>query len=240
MYVKPFEEFINEMANLSQEVLKFKAGDAIVITQRFSMSDLDFSKSARTLWGQKIASSLNVHMKLSADSQSYQYKYEPGDVLFVFSKSGQVNNKGLAKITGYMGGFGYANDDTPAQFRNSGIEVTLDYDDFLTQTIILSLLEGKSKQISFNQVSKDSRESIQTHIKVNRIITRLVKRKPIKYDDMEITSYNTMGEAGIEFIGFDKDSGDKLPNKLVKWSNIRAGKFLETSTGKEITGNPVA
>lgn len=239
-YIPTFEQFINEKyenikeSNLSREFLKFKPGDVVVITKSIKPTDFDFRKSARTWWGEKVASSLNIVTR--GDEYNKNRMYNPGDVLWIFTKPSTIDSKGKAKITGYAGGFEGSLSDNPERYSTTSFEITYNYDYASTQIIILALIEGYAEVVKYNQLPKAVRDEQEAKIKMNRVREE-IRNNSVIYGDMEVTEYDW--KAGNYIIkGYNKDTGDKMPDKLVKANEIASGKFISTKTNKEITGDP--
>lgn len=239
-YIPTFEQFIYEKyenikeSNLSREFLKFKPGDVVVITKSIKPTDFDFRKSARTWWGEKVASSLNIVTR--GDKYNKNRMYKPGDVLWIFTKPSTIDSKGKAKITGYAGGFEGSLSDNFERHGTTAFEVTYEYDYASTQIIILALIEGYAEVVKYNKLPKDVRIKQEAKIKIDRILEEIINNSVI-YDDMEITERG-WNKNGYIFKGYNKDTGDKMPDKLVKPNEIVSGKFISTKTNKEITGDP--
>jgi hypothetical protein len=242
-YIPTFKQFINERydllneANLSQELLKFKPGDTVVITKSITPKDFDFRKSARTWWGEKVASEFNIITR--GDEYNRDRTFTPGDVLWIFTKPSTIDSKGRAKITGVAGGFQGSLSDDPGKYSNTAFEVTYNYDRIETQIIILALQEGYAEVINYNKLPKSKRDELEASIKMDRV-RDIIRNNSVIYGDMEVTAYLWQGGRGHYILkGYNKDTGEKMPDKLVKSGTIASETFIDSKTKKEISGNPL-
>jgi hypothetical protein len=239
--MKTFEQYINESynneaineANLSKEFLKFQPGDAIEITKSFSIADFNYKKSARTWWGEKIASTSNIIVKNDYNKNRI---YHPGNVIWIFTNPSTIDSKGRANISGYYGGFKGSFDDTPGEQGLTSFSVISNYDEPIVQTIILALLEGYAKVVKYNDLAKSVRDEHESNIKMDRV-RDAIRGNSVIYGDMEITDYEWKSGNYI-LKGYNKETGDKMPDRLVKAPELARGTFINSKNGEEITGDP--
>lgn len=226
MKILNFEDFVNE-ANLSEEFLKFSPGDVVIMTKSVKLSDFDFKKSATTWWGQKVMNSLN--MATRNDSR----EIKRNDILWIFTSPSKIDSKGKARITGYAGGF--LND----KHHTTNFKVTYDYEMISVQLIILSLMEGYAKVVKYNELPDNIRREKEEEIRLSRVREE-IRNGGVILDDMEIISYDWEGLKNDRYIfkGYHKDTGEKLPDILMKGHDIRNKTFINVNTGEEITGDP--
>lgn len=234
-HIQTFEGFLNE-ANLSQEFMNFQTGDAVIVTNNFKPTDLNFRKSARTWWGEKVASLKNMWAK---DQMKYNpdRTYKSGDPLFVFTKPSKIDAKGLATIFGYAGYFfgDFSPNHDANEFTLSAYNLSYDYDEMMTQTVILAILGGYAEVKKYSDIKANLRTEFEAELKRDRITSEILKKNTVIYDDMEIHKYEWT-KTGYIFSGFDTKTGNEIPKKLVKFEDIIKGKFI--SNGQEITNEP--
>jgi hypothetical protein len=234
-HIKTFESFLNE-ANLSKEFMRFNPGDVVLVTSSFKPTALNYKDSAKTWWGQKISSLKNMWAK---DTLKYNPDrvYKTGDPLFVFTKPSTIDSEGLAHIYGYAGFFfgDFAANRDPNDFALSERDLEWDYNDMMTQTIILAIMEGYAEVGKYSDIDAKARNEFETEIKKARITSPLIKDIPVLYDGMQIHKWERTNQ-GYIFSGFDPKTGNEVPKRLVKFADIANGKF--TVNGKEITGDP--
>jgi hypothetical protein len=239
--MKTFEQYINESynneaineANLSKEFLKFQPGDAIEITKSFNIADFNYKKSARTWWGEKIANASNIIVKSDYNKNRI---YQPGNVIWIFTNPSTIDSKGRANIAGYYGGFKGSFDDTPGEQGLTSFSVISNYDETIVQTIILALLEGYAKVVKYNDLAKSVRDEHESNIKMDRV-RDAIRGNSVIYGDMEITDYEW--KAGNYILkGYNKETGDKMPDRLVKAPELARGTFINSKNSEEITGDP--
>ena len=235
-HIKTFESFLNE-ANLSQEFMKFQPGDAVIINKAFKPTDLNFRNSARTWWGEKVASLKNMWakeiMKFSPDRE-----YKSGEPLFVFTRPSKIDSKGFATIFGYAGfffGLSANKGQSPDEFALEAAAKSYDYNEMMTQTIILAILGGYATVKKYSDISQNIRNEFEAEVKLERITSEILKKNTVIYDGMEIHKYE-WAKTGYIFSGFDVQTGNEVPNKLVKFEDIVKGKFV--CNGNELTSNP--
>ena len=235
-HLHTFESFLNE-ANLSQEFMNFQPGDAVIINKAFKPTDLNFRKSARTWWGEKIASLKNMWAK---DTMKYNpdREYKSGDPLFVFTRPSKIDSKGLAIIYGYAGFFFGLNankNQSEDDFALSAYNLSYDYDDMMTQTIILAILGGYAEVKKYSDIKANLRTEFEAEVKRDRLTSEILKKNTVIYDDMEIHKYEWT-KTGYIFSGFDAKTGNEVPKKLVKFEDIVKGKFI--CNGQELSSDP--
>ena len=232
-----FEEFVNEMANLSENFLDFEKGDIILVKKPFRPSDLDFKKAAVTWWGKNISS---LHNMFSKDELKWNPNrtYKKGDPLFIFTANSKMNDKGMATIYGYAGYFlglnadkEQSSDDFTLEDRNS----IYTYEDYLVRLIALAIIEGYVEHTSYNKLDAKLKNEFEASIKRDRVSSAILKNKTVVYDGMEIHKYEWSKTEYI-FSGFDANTGNEIPKRLVKFEDIVKGKFL--ADGEEISGDP--
>jgi hypothetical protein len=232
--VKSYEEFVNE-ANLSDGFLSMRKGDAVIVTRDFLPTDLDYKKSATTLWGQKVVSLKNIWAK-DQMKENPGRTYKKGDVLFLFTQPVKLDNKGRANIRGYGGGFpGSLAREDQNKFYITPFESTYPYDDMMTQTIILALLSGYASVYSKEAIDPKIWSNLKSSIKVDRIWNAVRRKETVIHEDMEIHKFE-YGNPGYILSGFDKTTRNRLPDKFIKIEDILRDKFI--ANGKEISGDP--
>jgi hypothetical protein len=202
-YIKLFEQFVNE-ANLSDEVLKIKKGDVVIITKDLKLTELNFKKSALTWWGKNISSVLN---SVSKDNKNKTYK--KGDILFIASKNGKVDSDGMGKLYGYQGGW-----DSSDEYHIAPFDLKHPYKGYITQIIILALLNGFAKVIPYNSLDKSKKLEFELGVLRERVRLAISYNKKVLYDGMIVTSY-TYDSGMMVLSGFDADTKNKMPDKMV-------------------------
>ena len=231
-HLKSINDFLNE-SNLSEEFLKFQPGDCVVMKKSIKLLDFDFTKSARTWFGQKI-SVLNTIIR--NDEYSKDRSYSEGDILFIFTEPSRLDKKNRAIITGYAGGFEGSISDTPNKYNLTPFIVNYGYDQIETQIIILSLLNGYSEVVKYDDLPDKRKQEIEADILVDRI-KDCIRDSAVIYKDMEVTEYDYDKNNKYIFKGFNKDNGEKLPDLLVNPKDLYTNKVTKLN-GEEITGYP--
>jgi hypothetical protein len=91
--------------------------------------------------------------------------------------------------------------------------------------------------IKYNELPKSKRDELEANIKMDRV-RDAIRNNSVIYGDMEVTEYDW--KAGNYILkGFNKDTGEKMPDKLVKSGAIASETFIDSKTKKEIEGNPL-
>lgn len=233
-YIKTFEQFIDNIksssineANLSDEFLKFSPGDTVIVTKGFNPNELNFKKSARTIWGKYISSVLNL-----AYSDN-NVKYKKDDFIFIFTKPTTIDRKNKANITGYSSIHWLGSDKYSIDFKPS----TWNYDEGLTQVIILAILEGYAKIVKYNSLSDNIKNEIEAPIKHNRI-NKILKNQTVIIKELETEITELVNKKDKLMIkGFNTENGDKIPDKLINNKQLLELTFIDSKNNKEITGD---
>jgi hypothetical protein len=214
-------------ANLSNELLKFKEGDTIIVKKDFLYGDIDFRKTATSWWGKYISSVMNA-------ATSKKMGTKAGNILFIFTKDGFINSKGDAVIKGYAGS---GEIDRELDWTVSSYQMSFNYKDWNAQMCIIALMEGFAEVISYNSVNKDEREKIEGDILKSRVSSVMNKSDAIFYGDMEITDMLYKDKNRFVIQGFNKDSGEKMQDILIKYDELKKYNFV-LKDGTKINGNP--
>lgn len=207
----------------------------LVVTDNFKTADFNFKKAATSWWGKNISS---LHNQFAKDDKERGRKYSIGDILFIFTKNSTLDNKGIANIRGFLGGFLGLNagrDQSENDFTLDDRESIYDYNDYAVRIIAMAIEEGFVKIIKYSQMDPKLKDEFVTRVKIDRITSHIVEKDVVVFEDMEITNY-VRSTSGYIFSGFDTTTGNELPNRLVKFKDIANGKFL--ADGDEISGDP--
>ncbi|MCK9574737.1 MAG: hypothetical protein WC979_03225 [Candidatus Pacearchaeota archaeon] len=230
--IPKFDEFLNE-ANLSNEALKFKKGDAIIVTKPFNHKDIDFKLSATSWFGSHVAATNNFLKNSSRE-------VEKDDVLFIFSEDGKIeidkNGKPLAVVKGYQGGYTEILQGVKmTAWDISSYEFNYDYNDFMLQLMFVALHNGWAKIIKYSSFPADKKEYMEGAVKYSRLSYGAGKYDLI-HDDMHIVNIKNIGNDKYILSGYNSIDGKKIPDVLISKEKIYKDKFyLKDKT--EVTGD---
>lgn len=228
--IKTFSEFLNE-ANLSHEALKFKKGDCIVVKKKFSLSDIDWKKAAYTWWGSNIYAIEREWFK------NNHIPFEKNNLLFVFTKDGYVDDKGMGQIEGYPG---WAGNSMFCEYYSIRTNIeNLSYDNAPNlKMYLLSLLEGLSEVVPYNKVDKKVKSEFENRIFYDRLQTVFKYSGDLTFNGIRIDEYKFMkNNSELVIKGYDIETGEKV-DKMISTEMIDKFGIYSTRDDIEITGDP--